>query len=60
MFFLCMCYTFSSTKSYDMHKGVHDWLVNSGEMVNYAFLKRFKFDSQRHMTLRSRQSDQRL
>ena len=43
-----------------MHKGVHDWLVNSGEMVNYAFLKRFKFDSQRQMTLRSRQSDQRL
>ena len=43
-----------------MHKGVHDWLVNSGEMVNYAFLKRFKFNSQRHMTLSLRQSDQRL
>ena len=37
MFFLYMCYTFSSTKSYYMHKGVHDWLVNNDEMVIYAF-----------------------
>ena len=58
MFFLCMCYTFLSTKSYDMHKGVHDWPVNSGEMVIYAFLKKFKSDSQRYVTSRSRQSDQ--
>ena len=58
IFFLCMCYTFLNTKSYDMHYGVHDWLVNSGEMVIYAFLKRFKSDSQRHVTSRSRQSDQ--
>ena len=58
MFFLCMCYTFSSTKSYDMHYGVHDWLVNSGEMVIYSFLKRFKSDNQRHVTSRSRQSNQ--
>ena len=41
MFILCMYYTFSSTKSYDMHSGVHDWLVNSGEMVIYAFLLEF-------------------
>ena len=46
MFFLCMCYTFSSTKFYDMHYGVHDWLVHSGEMVIYAFLKRIKSDNQ--------------
>ena len=32
--------------------------MNSGEMVIYAFLKRFKSDNQRHVTLRSRQSDQ--
>ena len=50
MFFLCMCYTFSSTKSYDMHKGFHDWLMSSGEMVIYVFLKRFKSNSQRHVT----------
>ena len=29
-----------------MHLGVHDWLVYSGEMVIYAFLKRIKFDNQ--------------
>ena len=58
MFFLCMCYIFSSTKSYNMHQGVHDWLANSGEMVIYAFLKRLKSDSKRHVTSRSRQSDQ--
>ena len=46
MFFLCMYYTFSSTKSYDIHKGVHDWLVHSGEMVIYAFLKMIKSNSQ--------------
>ena len=46
MFFLCMCYTFSNTKSYDMHEGVHDWLMHSGDMVIYAFLKGFKSDSQ--------------
>ena len=60
MFFLCMCYTFSSTKFYDMHKGVHDWLMSSGEMVIYVFLKRFKSNSQRHVTSRSRQSDKKL
>ena len=60
MFFLCMCYTFSSTKSYDMHWGVHDWLVNSDEMVIYAFLYKIKFDNQRYATSRSRQSDQKL
>ena len=58
MFFLSMCYTFSCIESYDMHLGVHDWLVNIGEMVIYAFLKKFKSDSQRHVTSRSRQSDQ--
>ena len=60
IFFLCMCYTFSSTKSYDMHYGVHDWLVNSGEMVIYAFLNKFKSNNQRHVTSRSRSSDQKL
>ena len=55
-----MCYTFSSIKSYDMHWVVHDWLVNGAEMVIYAFLQMFKSDSQRHMILRSRQSDQKL
>ena len=39
MLFLCTCYTFSSTKSYDMHKGFHDWLVNSGEMLFMSFSK---------------------
>ena len=58
MFFLCMCYTFSSTESYDMHYGVHDWLVSSGEMVIYVFLKRCKFDKQKNVTSRSRQGDQ--
>ena len=38
MFLLCMCYTFLSTKTYDMLQGVHDWVVNNGEMVIYAFL----------------------
>ena len=42
-----------------MHYGVHDWLVNNGEMVIYAFFKWFKFDSQRNVTSRSRQSDQK-
>ena len=53
MFILCMCYTFSSTESYDMHQGVHDWLVNSGEMIIYAFLNKFKSDNQKHVTSRS-------
>ena len=57
----CACvHTFSSTKFYDIHKGVHNWLVNSGEMIIYAFLKRFKSNSQRHVTSRSRQSDKKL
>ena len=43
-----------------MHKGVHDWLVNNDEMVIYSFLQKFKFDSQRHVTSRSRQGDQKL
>ena len=60
MFFLCMCYTFSSTKSYEVHKSVHDWLVNSGEMVIYAFLNKFKSDNQKHVTSRSRSCDQKL
>ena len=52
IFFLCMCYTFSSTKSYGMHSGVHDWLINSGEMVIYVFLLEF-FNpyNQKHVTL---------
>ena len=55
MFFLCMCYTFSSTKSYDMHEGDHDWLINSGEMIIYAFLLGFFSPyNQKYATSRSR------
>ena len=43
-----------------MHKGVQDWLVNSGEMVIYAFLNKFKSDNQKHVTSRSRLCDQKL
>ena len=43
-----------------MHKSVHDWLVNSGEMVIYAFLNKFKSDNQKHVTSRSRSCDQKL
>ena len=60
IFFLCMCYTFSSTKSYDMHYGVHDWLVNSGEMVIYAFLNKLKSDNQMHVTSRLKSCDKKL
>ena len=53
IFFLCMCYTFSSTKSYD--------IVNSGEMVIYVFLLEFFSPyNQKHMTSRSRSCDQKL
>ena len=61
MFFLYMGYTFSSTKSYDMHYGVHDWLINSSEMVIYAFLLGFFSPfNQKHVTSRSRSCDQKL
>ena len=40
-----------------MHYGVHDWVVNSGKIVIYAFLNKFKSDNQKHVTSRSRQSD---
>ena len=61
IFFLCMCYTFSSTKSYGMHSGVHDWLINSGEMVIYVFLLGFFSPyNQKHVTSRSRSYDQKL
>ena len=60
MFFLYMGYTFSSTKSYDMHYGVHDWLINSSEMVIYAFLNKFKSDNLRQVTSRLRSCDQKL
>ena len=43
-----------------MHKDIHDWLVNSGEMVIYAFLNKNKSNNQRHVTSRSRSSDQKL
>ena len=61
MFFLYMGYTFSSTKSYDMHYGVHDWLINSSEMVIYAFLLGFFSPyNQKHVTIRSKSCDQKL
>ena len=42
-----------------MHLGVHDWLVNSGEMVIYAFLNKFKSDNQKYVISRSRSCDQK-
>ena len=43
-----------------MHYGVYDWLMNSGDMVIYAFIKKFKSNNQKHVTSRLRQSDQKL
>ena len=42
-------------------KDVYDWLVNSSEMVIYAFLLRFfsPYD-QKHVTSKSRTCDQKL
>ena len=43
-----------------MHYGVHDWLVNSDEMVIYAFSLSSSPNNQKHVTSRSRSSDQKL
>ena len=43
-----------------MHQSVHDWLVNSGEMVIYAVLNKFKSNNQKHAISKSRLSDQKL
>ena len=44
-----------------MHYDVYDWLVNSSEMVIYAFILRFfsPYD-QKHVTSKSRTCDQKL
>ena len=44
-----------------MRLGVHDWLVNSGEMVIYAFLLGFFIPyNQKNVTSNSRSCDQKL
>ena len=44
-----------------MHYGIHDWLLNGGEIVIYAFLLEFFSPyNQKHVTSRSRSCDKKL